>query len=84
MKTEAKAYMTTLPVILSFRDYHDILYVQNYINEIFLDVKVNSQELSNPNSSKYHAVFFIEKDRSYDSLIKEFNDQIESENYNAL
>jgi len=63
-----------LPVILSFRDYHDIDYVLEYMSEII--PKLKAEELS-PCCGRYYAIFYLTKDTEYKELKREHEQDCE-------
>lgn len=69
MRIKPKQVKVTVPVIMEFKDYHDIDYVLDFFNELF-GGKMKAEELGC--TGQYHAVFFLKKDQEYRSLVKEW------------
>jgi hypothetical protein len=77
MKQELQELKMNLPKILSFVDYHEIKYIEKYINEfVSKDTQIKSKEIMGLGSKEYYAIFYLEKDEVYDALIKEFYDDL--------
>ena len=69
MKVKPKELKVTVPVIMSFRDYHDIDYVLDYLNELF-GGKMKAEELGC--DGQYYGIFYLKKDQEYRTLVKEW------------
>ena len=76
MKIKRKEVKVTIPVIMSFSDYHEIDYVLDHLNEIF-GGKMKAEELGCMGDNE--AIFFFKKDAEYRSLVKEWKARYKEE-----
>ena len=58
-----------LPMIMEFRDYHDINFFCSQMNELVIGKKIKAEELGCV--GKYLAIFYIEKNDAYKKLREE-------------
>ena len=66
-----KSVLLNVPVILTFRDYHEIGYVEDYFNELISNKKIKSKEIT-VCGEEYAAIFYFTQDEDYKRLIKEY------------
>ena len=79
MKNKLKDIKVKLPIILSFRDYHEIDNVLYHINSL-LRGKIKANELGcSGEYYEYYAIFYLKKDKEYYSLVKEWQSSYEEE-----
>jgi hypothetical protein len=74
MKAKSQKAAINVPMILYFRDYHEIDYVCDYLTRIIPGLK--SKELSfNPDSPDdaggYAGIFYLKKDKAYYQMVQE-------------
>jgi hypothetical protein len=70
-KFKPKTILANIPVIMTFRDYHEINYVKDYLNEFLFDKKLKSKEL--PTYGEYSAIFYFKQDAEYKAMVKEYH-----------
>jgi hypothetical protein len=69
-KTKPKPVLCNVPVIMTFRDYHEINYVRDYFNELMAGKKLKSKEL--PTYGEYAAIFYFKQDAEFKAMVKEY------------
>lgn len=67
-----KKILANIPVIMTFRDYHEINYVTDYLNELMAGEKLKSKELPTY-GSEYSAIFYFKQDAEYKAMVKEYH-----------
>ena len=77
MKIRSKNVLAKIPIVMEFRDYHEIDPMLDYLNEIF-SKKLKVEELWHNNGS-YHAIFYFKKDNEYKFLVKEHESTMDAE-----
>lgn len=77
MKPKPKRILCNVPVIMSFRDYHEISYVRDYLNEFILGKRIKSKEL--PTYGEYAAIFYFKQDAEFKAMVKEYKRANEQE-----
>jgi len=65
-----KQVQCNVPVIMTFRDYHEINYVRDYLNELMAGKKLKSKQL--PAYGEYAAIFYFTQDAEFKALVKEY------------
>ena len=76
-----KQVSLNIPVILTFDDYHEIKYVQEYFNQLVKGKKIKSKELAYIDA--YAAIFYFTQDDEYKHLVKEHKHLSESFDYES-
>lgn len=67
-----------LPIIVSFRDYHDINIFGDSLKEIIPNIKYKKLESGDIGVGEvYHAIFYKVKDKKFNHLRKEHKQLIE-------
>lgn len=79
MKVKPKEVLVNLPIVLEFRDYHQIPEFASNINTLIHGkVKVKYEELGCL-GGQYIGLFYINRNDEFTELRKEFKDMIEAE-----
>lgn len=79
MKVKPKEIMVNLPIVLMFRDYHEIPQFAEQINTIINGkIKVKCEELGCL-GGQYVGIFYLNRHDEYDELRESFVEMIEKE-----
>jgi hypothetical protein len=78
MKIKSKKVLCNIPVIMTFDDYHEIGYIQDYLNQLMADKKIKSKELSY--CGAYAAIFYFKQDAEFEAMVKEYERLNKEEN----